>query len=76
MKSKYINLIDLEDARDDDARIIKHFATEEELSDYTRKECKVFPKDHIEASPLLKYLLRDIENPGIRSYRVRDKTVQ
>jgi len=76
VKSKYINLIDLLDARDDDTRIIKHFATEEELSHYTLIEDKIFPRHHVEAGSILRYLLRDIIVPGRRSYRVRDKTVQ
>ncbi|KAJ3560000.1 hypothetical protein NP233_g11116 [Leucocoprinus birnbaumii] len=64
MRGKYINLIDLIDARDDPSQIIEHFESEVHLSDYTKKNYKIFPRDHVDAGALLKYLLRNIDFPS------------
>ncbi|XP_006460537.1 hypothetical protein AGABI2DRAFT_220577 [Agaricus bisporus var. bisporus H97] len=62
INGKFINLIDLIDARDHNVDII-HFATEQQLSEYTRETKKIFPREHEEAGTLLRYLLRHIMHP-------------
>ncbi|KAF7782876.1 hypothetical protein Agabi119p4_2252 [Agaricus bisporus var. burnettii] len=64
IEGKFINLVDLVDARTDSNRVIRHFANEVELSVYTLSRGKVFPRKHIEAGSLLEYLLRNIVNPN------------
>ncbi|KAJ3574230.1 hypothetical protein NP233_g1918 [Leucocoprinus birnbaumii] len=76
LKRKYINLVDLHDARDDPDRQVIHFKTEHQLSCYTKEEEKYFPRDHPEASSLIKFLYRDIRFPGRRPFRVRDTTIK
>ncbi|KXN86038.1 hypothetical protein AN958_10595 [Leucoagaricus sp. SymC.cos] len=66
IQGKFINLVDLVDARDNPTLQIRHFGSEYELSRYTLDEHKVFPRDHVEAGSLLKYLLRNILSPGIK----------
>ncbi|KAJ3574215.1 hypothetical protein NP233_g1917 [Leucocoprinus birnbaumii] len=63
MRGKFINLIDLIDARDDRSRVIRHFESEVKLSEYTKEKNKVFPRKHVDAGALLKYLLRNIIHP-------------
>jgi hypothetical protein len=60
---KFINLVDLVDARDDPGRIIQRFDSEVALSRYTLDEHKVFPRNHVNSGSLLKYLLRKILSP-------------
>ncbi|KAF9442696.1 hypothetical protein P691DRAFT_680946 [Macrolepiota fuliginosa MF-IS2] len=60
---KFINLIDLINARDNPGVIITHYRNEVELSKYTLNSGKIFPRDHVEAGSLLRYLLRHIEHP-------------
>ncbi|KAF5354968.1 hypothetical protein D9756_005614 [Leucocoprinus leucothites] len=64
IEGKFINLVDLVDARDDPSRSIPHFISEVELSKYTLSEHKVFPREHVAAGSLLKYLLRHIISPN------------
>lgn len=59
----HVNLVDLVDAFGTN-RPIKVFRTERQLSEYTIKAGKYFPRDEIEAGDLLKFLLRHIFNPG------------
>ncbi|KJA22723.1 hypothetical protein HYPSUDRAFT_138949 [Hypholoma sublateritium FD-334 SS-4] len=59
----HVNLVDLVDAFGTN-RPIKVFRTERQLSEYTIKTGKYFPRDEIEAGDLLKFLLRHIFNPG------------
>ncbi|XP_006461878.1 hypothetical protein AGABI2DRAFT_178859 [Agaricus bisporus var. bisporus H97] len=63
IEGKYINLVDLVDARNDPTIVIEHFANEIELSEYTRANDKIFPRGHIEAGSLLTFLLRRIFRP-------------
>jgi hypothetical protein len=71
IKKTHVNLVDLVD-RPNNIRI---FATEVALSDYTKEKGKIFPKKNAYAGGLLKYLLRNIENPdakrGARHARVK-----
>jgi len=64
IRGKFINLIDLINARDDAGIIITHFPTEVGLSKYTLDSGKIFPRNHVEAGSLLRYLLRHIEHPN------------
>ncbi|KAF9443008.1 hypothetical protein P691DRAFT_764677 [Macrolepiota fuliginosa MF-IS2] len=64
IRGKFINLIDLINARDNPDVIITHFPTEVELSEYTLNSGKIFPREHVEAGSLLRYLLRKIRNPN------------
>jgi len=63
VKGKFINLIDLINARDNPSVVITHYRSEVELSEYTLNTKKIFPRDHVDAGSLLTYLLRHIDNP-------------
>lgn len=64
VETSNVNIVDLVDARHEDSEVIVHnFATELELSEYTRKWGKYFPKEHAYAGGLLQYLLRHIFHP-------------
>lgn len=45
---------------------VQVFDTVQELSAYTQENEKYFPRNEIEAGALLKYLLRQINNPPTR----------
>lgn len=64
IRGKFINLVDLVDARDDPSRQVQQFASEMILSEYTLSNHKVFPRDHVAAGSLLRYLLRHILSPN------------
>ncbi|KAF8957575.1 hypothetical protein BDZ97DRAFT_1762835 [Flammula alnicola] len=59
----HVNLVDFVERR----RPVQNFSSETELSDYTRKSGKYFPKKNAYAGNLLKYLLRHIFNPSKNS---------
>ena len=52
---------------------VQVFDTVQELSAYTRENGKYFPRDEIEAGALLKYLLRQINNPPVREVAIRKR---
>ena len=56
--------MDLVDARDDPSLQVEQFASETLLSEYTLSEHKVFPRNHVAAGSLLRYLLRHILSPN------------
>ena len=55
------NLVDLVHTNDS----VKTFDTVEELSAYTRRTGKIFPRGDVKAGDLLRYLLRHIFNPEL-----------
>jgi hypothetical protein len=61
----YVNIQDLVDNPRLD-RPIKTFPTEHALSYYTITSGKFFPKESAYAGGLLRHLLRDIEEPGLK----------
>ncbi|CAE6457930.1 unnamed protein product [Rhizoctonia solani] len=63
VKSMHVNIVDLVDTPATQVPVT-HFPSEEALSTYTIKNGKYFPKESAYAGGLLKYLLRNIENPG------------
>ena len=54
-----MDLVDVFDTDD----IVTVFPTVQALSTYTKDTGKYFPRDHIAAGSLLRYLLRQILNP-------------
>ena len=62
MEKTHVNLVDLVDRPNN----VKVFATEVALSNYTKEERKIFPKENAYAGGLLRYLLRHIENPNAK----------
>jgi len=64
IRGKFVNLVDLVDAGDDPSRQVEQFASETLLSEYTLSNHKVFPRNHVAAGSLLKYLLRNILSPN------------
>ncbi|KAG6858211.1 hypothetical protein C0991_003269, partial [Blastosporella zonata] len=65
VKAKHVNLVDLVELPNSKTPI-RLFTSEKELSEYTRQQKKVFPRDNIKAGSLLRHLLRHINNPGQR----------
>ena len=59
----HVNIVDLVDTPATQVPVI-HFPSEAALSTYTIKSAKYFPKENAYAGGLLRYLLRNIENPG------------
>jgi len=58
--STHVNLIDLIDGGD-----VRTFQTVVELSKYTKRQKKFFPRNNANAGNLLKYLLRHIARPSL-----------
>ncbi|KAG8738748.1 hypothetical protein FRC10_006512 [Ceratobasidium sp. 414] len=63
VRSTYVNIIDLVDARVTKVHV-RHFGSEKELSEYTMRTGKYFPKENAYAGGLLKFLLRHIISPS------------
>ncbi|KAN0082970.1 hypothetical protein V8E55_008765 [Tylopilus felleus] len=63
IRGTYVNLVDLVD-RDVTGEEVQVFETERELSEYTRKTGKYFPKENAYAGGFLRYLLRHILDPS------------
>jgi len=63
--STHVNLVDLVQG---EGRI-KKFTTVYELSDYSKRTGKIFPREEAYAGGLLRYLLRHISNPSMDSER-------
>ncbi|KAG9096612.1 hypothetical protein FRC06_008489 [Ceratobasidium sp. 370] len=59
----YVNIVDLVDTRVTNIHV-RHFGSERELSEYTTRTGKYFPKENAYAGGLLKFLLRHIISPG------------
>ncbi|KAG6819153.1 hypothetical protein H0H93_014834 [Arthromyces matolae] len=68
VKSAYVNLVDLVDFPNT-GDPVKRFATEEQLSGYTKATGKFFPRDDAKAGGLLKHLLRNIMSPRVSRRR-------
>ncbi|CAE6480629.1 unnamed protein product [Rhizoctonia solani] len=68
VQSMHVNIVDLVDTPVTQVPVT-HFPSEAALSTYTIKSGKYFPKESAYAGGLLRYLLRNIENPG--KYRGR-----
>ncbi|EUC59456.1 autophagic vacuole formation-like protein, putative [Rhizoctonia solani AG-3 Rhs1AP] len=68
VQSMHVNIVDLVDTPATQAPVT-HFPSEAALSTYTIKSGKYFPKESAYAGGLLRYLLRNIDNPG--KYRGR-----
>ncbi|PPQ96285.1 hypothetical protein CVT26_005645 [Gymnopilus dilepis] len=66
--SKNVNLVDLVGSH----TCVRTFSTVEELSIYSFKTHRIFPKDKAKAGGLLRYLLRHLENPGPELDRYRN----
>jgi hypothetical protein len=60
--STHVNLVDLVDCAKT-GKPIRKFASEQELSEYTRESEKFFPAGSAYAGGILKHLLRHILNP-------------
>ncbi|KAH7318026.1 hypothetical protein B0J17DRAFT_686608 [Rhizoctonia solani] len=58
----YVNILDLIDTQIT-GQPVQHFYSEKDLSKYTRKHKKFFPRDNIHSGGLLKFLLRRIHSP-------------
>ncbi len=72
MQRTHVNLVDLVDVfgTDDHVRV---FDTVQKLSAYTQANGKYFPRDGIGAGALLKYLLRQINNPPVSEMGMRQR---
>ncbi|KAG6868380.1 hypothetical protein C0993_003904 [Termitomyces sp. T159_Od127] len=62
IKSVFVNLVDLVDHYQT-GKPVRLFSTEVELSKYTQRTRKFFPKENVHAGGLLKHLLRQINKP-------------
>ncbi|CAE6411270.1 unnamed protein product [Rhizoctonia solani] len=62
VKSKYVNIVDLVETPYS-GEPVEHFKSEAELSAYTKRTGKYFPRDNANAGNLLQYLLRRIIVP-------------
>ncbi|KAJ1309452.1 hypothetical protein OPQ81_006228 [Rhizoctonia solani] len=58
----FVNIIDLIDTKIS-GKPVHHFKSEKELSKYTKKHKKFFPRDNVHSGGLLKFLLRRIHKP-------------
>ncbi|CAE6357636.1 unnamed protein product [Rhizoctonia solani] len=74
VESIYVNLIDLVDMPNTGVPV-RLFKREYDLSEYTLKTDKIFPKDDAHAGGLLKHLLRNIIAPR-RGGKTRAKTAK
>ncbi|KAG8707084.1 hypothetical protein FRC08_000711 [Ceratobasidium sp. 394] len=63
VRSTYVNIVDVVDTSVTKIRV-RHFESEMELSEYTTRTGKYFPKENAYAGGLLKFLLRHIVIPG------------
>ncbi|KAG9090987.1 hypothetical protein FS749_000156 [Ceratobasidium sp. UAMH 11750] len=63
VQSTYVNIVDLVDVPVTQIPV-EHFGGEQELSDYTKRTGKYFPKENAYAGGLLRFLLRQIDEPG------------
>ncbi|KAG1728065.1 uncharacterized protein EDB91DRAFT_1350209 [Suillus paluster] len=73
VKATYVNIVDLIDTGVTEGAVTV-FVSEVELSEYTKRTGKIFPRDNVHAGGLLKYLLRRIMNP--RPERVSGRKTQ
>ncbi|KEP50472.1 hypothetical protein V565_079550 [Rhizoctonia solani 123E] len=62
VKAKYVNIVDLVETPYS-GEPVEHFKSEAELSAYTKRTGKYFPRDNANAGNLLQYLLRRIIVP-------------
>ena len=62
VKNMHVNLVDVVEAGGN-ASTVKRFGSVAGLNEYTLNTGKVFPKGWAEAGGMLRYLLREIENP-------------
>ncbi|KAG9127403.1 hypothetical protein FRC07_014213 [Ceratobasidium sp. 392] len=74
VKSTFVNIVDLVDTVATEEPV-RHFETEEKLSEYTKLTGKYFPQDCAHAGGLLKFLLRYIIHPGSGRHRDRDESL-
>jgi hypothetical protein len=58
----FVNIVDLVDTKIS-GKPVQHFNSELDLSEYTRKHKKFFPRDNVHSGGLLKFLLRHIHQP-------------
>ncbi|KAJ1309477.1 hypothetical protein OPQ81_006252 [Rhizoctonia solani] len=72
VKPMYVNPVDLVDTPYT-GKPPKHFRSEGELSEYTKRTGKYFPRDNVYAGDLLKYPLRQIMVPGKGEYHPRQR---
>jgi hypothetical protein len=64
VKAVYVNLVDLVDMQRT-GEPAKQFASEKELSVYSKATKKIFPKDEAKAGGVLRFLLRQILRPRV-----------
>ncbi|TCD65132.1 hypothetical protein EIP91_003063 [Steccherinum ochraceum] len=64
VRSTHVNLVDLALASEDFAGPVQIFDSEWELAKYTRETKKFFPRAHVSAGGVLKFLLRRILDPS------------
>jgi hypothetical protein len=69
----HINLVDLIDVKE--GTKVTKFPTEVELSRYTIKHKKYFPKEHALAGGLLKELRRHILNPRVQGRKHQERVL-
>lgn len=62
VQQTHVNLVDLVDTPTTHRRI-RLFSSVEELSEYSLRTRKIFPKENAKAGGLLRFLLRHIMNP-------------
>lgn len=70
--SIFVNLVDLVDMPNTGV-LVRLFETEGELSKYTKRKNKIFPREDARAGGLLKHLLRQIARPR-RGGKTKAKT--
>ncbi|KAJ8595549.1 hypothetical protein M405DRAFT_929464 [Rhizopogon salebrosus TDB-379] len=78
VKNTHVNIVDLLDTKTTE-KPVKIFVSEMELSEYTKRMGKFFPRDNAYAGGLLKYLLRHIINPRpevVSSRRIQKKRTE
>ncbi|KAF9461432.1 hypothetical protein BDZ94DRAFT_1167669, partial [Collybia nuda] len=68
VRETHVNLVDLVDLPNSN-KPIEIFPTELELSEYSKKNHKIFPRENAYAGGLLKFLLRKINNPPLHTSR-------
>ena len=66
----HVNIVDLLE-RKESGGPVRNFSSESELSAYTIATAKYFPRDNAYAGGLLRFLLRQIKNPGAGRRRYR-----
>ncbi|KAG2354028.1 hypothetical protein BDR07DRAFT_1454263 [Suillus spraguei] len=73
VKATHVNIVDLVDT-ESTGESVTVFASEVDLSEYTKATGKFFPRDNAYAGGLLRYLLRRIMNPRQHVSRFSRKT--